>query len=157
MRKLTAGLAILAATAAGGALTGCSSAASSSQAAAPASATASASGVASAAKSAVSSGGVVVGGAAPARWLVHGTLTQGTPAQPMAGIVTFRDKSTGTSTSVTVGNSGQFTVGLMAGSYTAIPVAPAKGTGNCGAVVAVTVKAGGQTKVALSCFPNTQS
>jgi hypothetical protein len=72
----------------------------------------------------------------------------------MAGIVTFRDKSTGKLTSVTVGNSGQFTVGLVAGSYTATPVTSAKGDGSCGAIVAVTVKAGQQTKVALSCFPN---
>ena len=149
MRKLTAGLAILAATATGGALAGCSSAASSSQPASTVSTAASAaSAVASAAKSAASGPGAVSGGGGPARWVVDGTLTQGRPAQPMAGIVTFRDKSTGKSTSVSVGNSGQFTVGLVAGSYTATP---AKGDGSCGAIIGVTVKAGQQTKVKLSC------
>jgi hypothetical protein len=152
MRKLTAGLAILASTA-GGALAGCSSAASSSQPTGTVSATVSAaSAAASSAKPAASGLGGVSSGAGLARWVVDGTLTQGKPAQPMAGIVTFRDKGTGKSTSVSVGNSGQFIVGLVAGSYTATPVAPAKGDGNCGPIIAVTVKAGQQTKVTLSCF-----
>jgi hypothetical protein len=147
MRKLTVALTILVAAVTGGALAGCGTSASTgsgSSAGAGAGAGAGAAASASAAAKAALPGG---GSAAPAQWLVEATDK---PTVPLAGKVTFRDASTGKSVSVAVGASGQFSLGLAAGRYTATPQAK-NSSSACSAPVAVTVRAGQQTKVSLTC------
>ena len=41
------------------------------------------------------------------------------PAQPLPGVVTVRDTANGHTVTVTVGASGRFSLGLVAGVYTA--------------------------------------
>ena len=146
MRQLTAGLALVAL-----AVTGCAATASSSgkTPAAPASHSAGTSGTASAAPglSGLSGGGP--GG--PAQWVVDGTFeTVGSPAQPLSGVITFRDSTTGQTATVTVGASGKFSLGLIAGTYTATGQTTHDNS-PCSTPVTVTVRAGQLTRVSLSC------
>jgi hypothetical protein len=149
MRQLTAGLAVMAL-----AVTGCSAASSASDPSPPAttispSATAGGSGTAT---SGAGLGGLTSGGSAGlAQWVVDGVFeTAGGSARPLSGVVTFRDNSTGHSADVTVGASGKFSLGLVAGTYTATGQ-----TGHsdspCSAPVTVTVRAGQLTRVSLAC------
>jgi hypothetical protein len=86
-----------------------------------------------------------------AQWVVDGTFeTEGSPAHPLSGVVTFSDSATGHVVNVTVGTSGKFSLGLVAGTYTAT----GKTTHNespCSAPVTVTVRAGQLTRVSLVC------
>jgi hypothetical protein len=159
MRQLTSGLAILAV-----AVTGCAATATTSSGKAPAAAasptvttspsaaTATATGASGTATPGAGIGGLSgVGSAGPAQWVVHGTFeTEGGSAQPLSGVVTFHDSTTGWTVNVTVGASGTFSTGLIAGTYTATGQ-----TGNsgapCSAPVAVTVHAGQVTQVSLVC------
>jgi hypothetical protein len=151
MRQLTAGLGIMAL-----ALTGCATAASSNSGE-PAAAVPSHSATAAAGASGTSSAGagpgrVVGGGSAdPAQWVVDGTFqAKNGSAQPLAGVIVFRDSSTGRTVNVTVGASGKFSLGLVAGTYTAT-AQPARSTSPCSAPVTVTVRAGQLTRVSLVC------
>jgi hypothetical protein len=83
--------------------------------------------------------------------VVNGTFhATDKPSVPLSGTVTFRDAGTKKSVSVSVGASGEFTLGLAAGTYTATP--QAKGGGSpCAAPVTVTVLAGQHTQVSLAC------
>lgn len=146
MRQLTAGLAVMAL-----AVTGCTAAASTSKtptSAASHSATPGPSGTASAGTGAR---GLPGSGPGPAQWVVEGTFeTGGSPAQPLSGVITFRDSATGQAVTVTVGASGKFSLGLAAGTYTVTgqarhndPLCPAPAT--------VTVRAGQLTRVSLTC------
>jgi hypothetical protein len=148
MRKLTVGLTILAAATTGGALAGCAASASTSTSPSTGSSASATTGASASAAKAALGGGSAAG---PAQWLVAGTFqTKGKPARPLSGTVTFRDGSTGKSVSVSVGTSGQFAVGLVAGTYTVTP--EAKGSGSpCASPVTVSVRAGQQTKVSLAC------
>jgi hypothetical protein len=86
-----------------------------------------------------------------AQWVVDGTFeTQGVPASPLPGVVTFRDSANGHTVTVTVGASGKFTVGLIAGTYTATGQARHSNAA-CAAPVTVTVHAGQLTRVSLVC------
>jgi hypothetical protein len=86
-----------------------------------------------------------------AQWVVDGTFeTEGAPAAPLPGVVTFRDSSNGHTVTVTVGASGKFTVGLVAGTYTAT-AQPQHSNAACAAPVTVTVHAGQLTRDTLVC------
>jgi hypothetical protein len=147
MRRLTAGLAIMAL-----AVTGCAAAATSSRtpAAAPShSATPRTSSTASAGTGTSGLSGGGPGGLA--QWVVHGTFeTEGSPAQPLSGVVTFRDSTTGQTVTVTVDASGKFSLGLVAGTYTATGQTK-RDFSPCSAPVTVTVRAGQLTQVTLTC------
>ena len=146
MRQLTAGLALVAL-----AVTGCAATASSSSKtpAAPASYSSGTSGTASAAPGVSGLSGGGPGG--PAQWVVDGTFeTVGSPAQPLSGVITFHDSTTGQTATVTVGASGKFSLGLIAGTYTATGQTK-KDFSPCSAPVTVTVRAGQLTRVSLSC------
>jgi hypothetical protein len=152
MRQLMAGLVIMAL-----AVTGCAASATTgsgkpaavtSHAAAPAASTTSASGTSSAPPGL---GGLANANPGPAQWVVDGTLeTAGVPAQPLPGVVTFRDSANGHSVQVTVGASGKFSLGLVAGTYTATGQAGHSGSA-CAAPVTFTVQAGQLTRVSLVC------
>ena len=146
MRQLKAGFVIMALAVTGCAATATSTASSSGKS--PGTAT-SHSGTATAG---TGLSGLPAGGApGPAQWVVHGTFeTEGSPAHPLAGVVTFRDGTTGHTVNVTVGASGKFSLGLVAGTYTAT----GQTTHNqspCSAPVTVTVRAGQLTQVSLVC------
>ena len=151
MRRLTAGLGIMAL-----ALTGCAATTSASSGKSPAtvpshSAT-TADGTGGSGPAGAGLGGVAGGGSGgPAQWVVDGTFqSKGGAAQPLAGTVSFRDSSSGRIVTVTVGASGKFSLGLVAGTYTATAQA-ARSASPCSAPVAVTVRAGQPTRVALVC------
>jgi hypothetical protein len=147
MRQLTAGLALVAL-----AVTGCAATATTSSGkapAAPASHSAGTTGTASAAPGVSGLSGGGPGG--PAQWVVDGTFeTVGSPAQPLSGVITFRERTTGQTATVTVGASGKFSLGLIAGTYTATGQTKNHGS-PCSAPVTVTVRAGQLTRVSLSC------
>jgi hypothetical protein len=147
MRQLTAGLAIAAL-----AVTGCAATATSSSGKTPAAPTSHSAGASGTASPAPGLSGLSGGGpGGPAQWVVHGTFeTVGSPAQPLAGVVTFRDTTTGQSVNVTVGASGKFSLGLIAGTYTATGQTK-QDFSPCSAPVTVTVRAGQLTLVSLSC------
>ncbi|HTU05704.1 MAG TPA: hypothetical protein VMG13_09150 [Trebonia sp.] len=149
MRQLTAGLALVALAA-----TGCAATASSSKTpAAPASHSATpATGTTGTASAAPGVSGLSGGGpGGPAQWVVDGTFqTVGSPAQPLSGVITFHDSTTGQTATVTVGASGKFSLGLIAGTYTATGQTK-KDFSPCSAPVTVTVRAGQLTRVSLSC------
>jgi hypothetical protein len=91
------------------------------------------------------------GAAGLAQWVVNGTFeTKGVPAQPLSGVVTFRDSATGHTVNVTVGTSGKFTLGLVSGTYTATGQTKHSAS-PCSAPVTVTVQAGQLTRVSLVC------
>jgi hypothetical protein len=140
MRRLTAGLAITAL-----ALTGCATTAATSSGKAPAA-------VSSATAAGARPGGSVGHGSSGlAQWVVNGTFeTEGGHAQPLSGVVTFRDSTTGHTVNVTVGTSGKFSLGLVAGTYTATGQTTHSDS-QCSAPVTVTVPAGQLTRVSLVC------
>ena len=141
MRQLTAGLAIMAL-----AVTGCAATASTSSGHTPATVT---SGTATAG---VRPGGSSSGSSSGlAQWLVNGTFqTGGGSAQPLSGVVTFRDNTTGHTVNATVGTSGKFSLSLVAGTYTATGQTKSSSS-PCSAPVTVTVHAGQLTQVSLVC------
>jgi hypothetical protein len=150
MRQLTAGLAIMAL-----AVTGCAATSSASGGSTPAATSPSAptaAGDSGTATGGAGLGGLTSGGSAGlAQWVVDGVFeTAGGSARPLSGVVTFRDSATGHSANVTVGASGKFSLGLVAGTYTATGQ-----TGHsdspCSAPVTVTVRAGQLTRVSLAC------
>lgn len=150
MRKLAAGLAVVALT-----VTGCA-AASTSSGKAPTPATShsatTTTGTSGTATAGPGLSGLPSGNApGPAQWVVHGTFeTKGSPSHPLSGVVTFRDRTTGHTVTVAVGASGKFSLGLVAGTYTA--AAHTKDLDSpCSAPVTVTVQAGQLTRVSLSC------
>jgi hypothetical protein len=147
MRQLTAGLAIAAL-----AVTGCAATATSSSGKTPAAPTSHSAGTSGTASAAPGLSGLSGGGpGGPAQWVVDGTFeTVGSPAQPLSGVVTFRDSTTGHSVNVTVGASGKFSLGLIAGTYTATGQT-GQDFSPCSAPVTVTVRAGQLTRVSLSC------
>ena len=136
MRQLAAGLAVIAL-----AVTGCAATAATSPAKAPATRT-----------SGTATAGIGHGGASGLpQWVVDGTFeTKGGSAQPLAGMVTFRDSATGHTVNVTVGASGKFSLGLVAGTYTATGQTEHSGS-PCSAPVTVTVQAGHLIRVSLVC------
>ena len=138
MRQLTAGLAIMAL-----AMTGCAATATTSSGKTPAAVTS---------HSAATSIGTRRGSAGLAQWVVAGTFkTKGAHAQPLSGMVTFRDSATGHAVNVTVGTSGKFSLGLVAGTYTATGQTK-HSDAPCSAPVTVTVRAGLLTQVSLVCM-----
>jgi hypothetical protein len=149
MRQLTAGLALMAL-----AVTGCAAATTSSGTATSHRATTATgtSGTATAGTAGTGhSGPVGGGGSGLAQWVVDGTFeTKGGGAQPLAGVVTFRNSTTGRSVNVTVGASGKFSLGLPAGTYTATGQT-GQGGPPCSGPVTVTVHAGQLTRVSLAC------
>jgi hypothetical protein len=150
MRRLTAGLAIMAL-----AVTGCATAtATSGGGKAPAAATSHspATGTSGTATAGVRPGGSSGSGSSGlARWVVNGTFQTGAGhVQPLSGVVTFRDSVTGDTVNVTVGASGKFSLGLVAGTYTATGQA-GHSASPCSAPVTVNVRAGQLTRVALVC------
>jgi hypothetical protein len=151
MRQLTAGLAVMAL-----AVTGCAATSSASGGSTPPAATShsatTASGGSGTATGGAGLGGLTSGGSAGlARWVVDGTFeTAGGSARPLSGVVTFRDGATGHSANVTVGASGKFSLGLVAGTYTATGQAGHSGSA-CSAPVTVTVRAGQLTRVSVVC------
>ena len=136
MRQLTAGLAIMAL-----AVTGCAATAATSSGKPPTTGT-----------SGTATAGIGHGGASGlAQWVVDGTFeTKGGDAQPLAGVITFRDSTTGHTVNVTVGTSGKFSLGLVAGTYTASGQTEHSDS-TCSAPVTVTVQAGQLTRVSLVC------
>lgn len=145
MRQLTAGLAIAAL-----AVTGCAATASTSSSAASA-ASSKPSAASGPATAATGLGGRTSGGGGPAQWVVRGTfVTRGGSAQPLSGMVTFRDSATGHTVNVTVGVSGKFSLGLAAGTYAATGQT-GPGSPPCTAPATVTVRAGQLTLVSLTC------
>jgi hypothetical protein len=147
MRQLTAGLAVMAL-----AVTGCAATATSSGGSGtsktPQAAT---SHSASAASPATGLSGLPSSGPGLAQWVVHGTFeTDGSPAQPLSGMITFRDSTTGQTATVTVGASGKFSLGLVAGTYTATGQTK-QNVSPCSAPVTVTVRAGQLTQVSVTC------
>jgi hypothetical protein len=155
MRQLTAGLAIMALAVTGCAVTGCAATSSASggstpAATSPSAPTASVGG--GTATGGAGLGGLTSGGSAGlAQWVVDGVFeTAGGSARPLSGVVTFRDSATGHSATVTVGASGKFSLGLVAGTYTATGQT-GHGGSPCSAPVTVTVRAGQLTRVSLAC------
>ncbi len=147
MRQLTAGLAIMAIAVTGCAATAAASTGTTSTAVTGHGATTATSGPAS---PAADPGGLARGGGL-AQWVVDGTFyTKNSPARPLSGVVTFRDKTTGHTSKVTVGASGKFSLGLAAGTYTATGQA-GHSDSPCSGQVTVTVRAGQLTRVALAC------
>ena len=147
MRQLTAGLAVMAL-----AVTGCAATASSGKTPAAAASHGAPPGTSSTPSAGTGTGGLPAGGPGGlAQWVVHGTFeTEGSPAQPLSGVVTFRDSSTRQTATVTVGASGKFSLGLAAGTYTATGQAT-RNDPPCSAPVTVTVRAGQLTRVSLVC------
>jgi hypothetical protein len=151
MRQLTAGLAIMAL-----AVTGCAATATTSSGktstAVPSHSATTATGTSGTATPGTGLGGLASGGASGlAQWVVDGTFeTEGGPAQPLSGVVTFRDRTTGHTANVTVGTSGKFSLGLVAGTYTATGQTKHSDS-PCSAPVTVTVRAGQLTRVSLVC------
>ncbi len=150
MRRLTAGLAIMAL-----AVTGCATTtASSSGGKAPAAATSQspATGTSGTATAGIRPGGSSGSGSSGlAQWVVNGTFeTEAGHVQPLSGVVTFRDSTTGHTVNVTVGASGKFSLGLVAGTYTATGQTEHSDS-PCSAPVTVNVRAGQLTRVALVC------
>jgi hypothetical protein len=149
MRQLAAGLAIAAL-----AVTGCAATATTSSGKTPTAvishSVSAASGTSGTATTGTGLGGLTSNGGL-AQWVVDGTFeTKARPARPLSGVVTFHDKTTGHTASVTVGASGKFSLGLVAGTYTAT----ARTTSShspCSAQVTVTVRAGHLTRAALVC------
>jgi hypothetical protein len=91
------------------------------------------------------------GPAGPAQWVVDGTFeTKSVPARPLPGVVTFRDTANGRTVQVTVGASGKFSLGLVAGTYTATGQVK-HGDPQCAPPVTFTVRAGQLTRVSLVC------
>jgi hypothetical protein len=145
MRQLTAGLAIMAL-----AVTGCAASATSSGGGSSSSKTPAAT-TSHSATAATSAGGLPGSGPGLAQWVVHGTFeTAGSPAHPLSGMITFRDSTTRQTVTVTVGASGKFSLGLVAGTYTATGQTR-QNFSPCSAPVTVTVRAGQLTQVALTC------
>jgi hypothetical protein len=132
MRRLTAGLALMAL-----AVTGCAATATTSS---------------GTATPGTGLSGLTSGGAPGlAQWVVDGTFeTEGGSAQPLSGVVTFRDRTTAHTVNVTVGASGKFSLGLVAGTYTATGQTKHSDS-PCSAPVTVTVRAGQLTRVSLVC------
>jgi hypothetical protein len=142
MRQLTAGLAIMALAATGCAASATSSGGSSKTPAATTSHSATA---------ATGTSGLPSSGPGLAQWVVHGTFeTAGSPAHPLSGMIIFRDSTTRQTVTVTVGASGKFSLGLVAGTYTATGQTR-QDFSPCSAPVTVTVRAGQLTQVALTC------
>ena len=141
MRQLTAGLAVMAL-----AVTGCAATSSASGGGTPAAAPS------HSATTPAGLGGLTSGGSAGlAQWVVDGVFeTAGGSARPLSGVVTFRDRTTGHSANVTVGASGKFSLGLVAGTYTATGQA-GHSDSPCSAPVTVTVRAGQLTRVSVVC------
>jgi hypothetical protein len=141
MRQLTAGLAVMAL-----AVTGCAATSSASGGSTPAATTS------HSATTPTGLGGLASGGSAGlAQWVVDGVFeTAGGSAKPLSGVVTFRDSTTGHSANVTVGASGKFSLGLVAGTYTATGQA-GHSDSPCSAPVTVTVRAGQLTRVSVVC------
>jgi len=148
MRQLAAGLSITVL-----AVTGCAATASSGT---PAGATShsatTASGTSGTATAGTGLSGLPGSGSQGlAQWVVSGILeTGGSPAHPLSGVVTFRDSTTGQIVNVTVGASGKFSLGLVAGTYTATGQTKPNES-PCSAPVTVTVRAGQLTRVSLVC------
>jgi len=141
MRQLTAGLALVAL-----AVTGCAASATSSGSKPPAATTSSHS-----ATAATGTRGLPSSGPGPAQWVVHGTFeTAGSQAHPLTGMITFRDSTTRQTVTVAVGASGKFSLGLVAGTYTATGQTE-QDFAPCSAPVTVTVRAGQLTQVSLTC------
>jgi hypothetical protein len=136
MRQLTAGLAIMAL-----AVTGCAATAATSTGKPITTRT-----------SGTATAGIGHGGASGLpQWVVDGTFeTTGGDARPLAGVVTFRDSTTGHTVNVTVGASGKFSLGLVAGTYAAT-AQTAHSSSPCSAPVTVTVHAGQPVRVSLAC------
>ena len=151
MRQLTAGLAIMALAVTGCAATATTSSGKTSTAVTSHSAT-TATGTSGTATPGTGLSGLTSGGASGlAQWVVDGTFeTEGGPAHPLSGVVTFRDSTTGHTVNVTVGASGKFSLGLVAGTYTATGQTKHSDT-PCSAPVTVTVRAGQLTRVSLVC------
>jgi hypothetical protein len=146
MRQLTAGLAIVAL-----AVTGCAASATSSGGGSSSSSKTPAATTSHSATAATSAGGLPSSGPGLAQWVVHGTFeTAGSPAHPLSGMITFRDSTTRQTVTVTVGASGRFSLGLVAGTYTATGQTK-QDFSPCSAPVTVTVRAGQLTQVALTC------
>ena len=149
MRQLTAGLAL-----AGLALTGCAATASTSSHNPPTAVTSHNAVTATSGTAAAKAGlgGLTSGGTSgPAQWVVDGTFETGNgPARPLSGVVTFRQSTTGHTVNVEVGTSGKFSLGLVAGTYTATAKA-GQNASPCSAPVTVAVHAGQLTRVALVC------
>jgi hypothetical protein len=140
MRQLTAGLAIVAL-----AVTGCAASATSSGGKTPAATTS------HSATAATGISGLPSSGPGLAQWVVDGTFeTAGSPAHPLSGMITFRDSTTRQTVTVTVSASGKFSLGLVAGTYTATGQAK-QDFSPCSAPVTVTVRAGQLTRVSLTC------
>jgi hypothetical protein len=141
MRQLTAGLAVMAL-----AVTGCAATSSASGGGTQAATTS------HSATAPAGLGGLTSGGSAGlAQWVVDGVFeTAGGSARPLSGVVTFRDSTTGHSANVTVGASGKFSLGLVAGTYTATGQA-GHSDSPCSAPVTVTVRAGQLTRVSVVC------
>ena len=137
MRLLTAGLATMAI-----AVTGCAATATTSSGKTPIGVTS---------HSATTSTKTSRGAGGLAQWVVVGTFeTKGVHAQPLSGVVTFRDSATGHTVNVTVGTSGKFSLGLVSGTYSATGQTKHSDS-PCSAPVTVTVPAGQLTRVSLVC------
>jgi len=145
MRQLTAGLAIMAVAVTGCAATATSSGDGSSSSKTPAATTS------HSATAATGTSGLPSSGPGLAQWVVDGTFeTAGSPARPLSGMITFRDSTTRQTVTVTVGASGKFSLGLVAGTYTATGQTR-QDFSPCSAPVTVTVRAGQLTQVSLTC------
>lgn len=151
MRRLTAGLALTALALTGCAATATTGSGKSSTAVTSHSAT-TATGTSGTATPGTGLGGLTSSGASGlAQWVVDGTFeTEGGSAQPLSGVVTFRDSTTAHTVNVTVGTSGKFSLGLVAGTYTATGQIKHSDS-PCSAPVTVTVRAGQLTRVSLVC------
>lgn len=151
MRRLTAGLAIMALAATGCAATATTRSGNTSTAVTSHNATTT-TGASDTATPGTGLGGLTSSGASGlAQWVVDGTFkTEGGPSQPLSGVVTFRDSTTGNTANVTVGASGKFSLGLVAGTYTATGQTKHSDS-PCSAPVTVTVRAGQLTRVSLVC------
>ena len=151
MRQLMAGLVIMAL-----AVTGCAASATTGSSTPPAAVTSHGAtpgaGTSGTATAVGGLGGMTSNGSSGlAQWIVDGTFeTQGAPVQPLPGVVTFRDSANGHTVTVTVGASGKFSLGLVAGTYTATGQAKHSDSA-CTAPVTVTVHAEQLTRVALVC------
>ena len=156
MRRLTAGLAIMALAVTGCATTVATSSGGKAPAAAtshtPATGTSSTTGTNGTATAGIRPGGSSGSGSSGlAQWVVNGTFeTEAGHVQPLSGVVTFRDSTTGHTVNVTVGASGKFSLGLVAGTYTTTGQTKHSDS-PCSAPVTVTVRAGQLTRVSLVC------
>lgn len=143
MRQLAAGLVIMVL-----AVTGCAATATTTSSSGKSPAT----GTSHTATAGTGLGGLPTSGTPGlAQWVVDGTFeTEGSPAHPLSGVVTFSDSATGHVVNVTVGTSGKFSLGLVAGTYTATGKTK-NNESPCSAPVTVTVRAGQLTRVSLVC------